>query len=356
MVRDGLAVLVAVVALSWPCSAIPTISGEWESALSLEPATSIWSTQSDVTVEMSLQDWTVSARSIFEDGAWEKQQFDVETDIGSLHIESDVRFEPDKDRFQDWITQIEWAEAAWMLALTTKLTRTTDWMILELEREWTLIETATFVRFRAPTGSCTFVFYDASLELAFDHCGMNANLEIAFDDDGFDETVLELSDLILTKMPWITFDLELTRTVETKAIKLVPSAQLEGPWCKACLELEFEGDFPDSPSLVPLAITEANLTWEMGAVDVEAAAILEPSEWIANIYWLKLQIDAGFELASCGNGSIDLVLLWTQARLGELRFAFDYEPCRPFSVIFEGDLDLVNGQLDRLAVSAVIEW
>lgn len=128
----------------WACSAAPPLSGEWESTIAIEPATGTWSIETDFIVELEFADWIAVARTVFEDGAWKKQDFEIKGEFGDVDLESDLRFEPYKNRFRDWITKFE--------------------------REWDVVEIDTFFRLRAPSGGCALVFYDAGLEVAFDWC------------------------------------------------------------------------------------------------------------------------------------------------------------------------------------------
>jgi hypothetical protein len=355
-VSCALAILLAVLAVRWNGYAEPVVSGEWESTISVEPPTSTWSTETDLSVEIIIGVWIAATGSVFEDNEWMKQDFSVEATFGSFDIESDLRFEPYKGRFRDWITEVEWEADALTFTLITKLTRTTDWMIIETERKWDMIEASTSFRLRAPTGSCALVFYDADADLTFDWCGFETDLEISFDDDGFDEVVAELSDLALTRMSWCTFDLEIARTIDKTDVKITPTAILESSWCEATLDLEFEGEFPNTPNLLPLAITEAVLSWEIGEWELEATAILDPDKWIAKTYWFELQADAAIDLGACGEVTLELTFLWTETDLGRSLFALAYESEDPFSVSIEGDFDLENGELDQLSLTLQSEW
>lgn len=110
----------------WACSAAPPLSGEWESTIAIEPATGTWSIETDFIVELEFADWIAVARTVFEDGAWKKQDFEIKGEFGDVDLESDLRFEPYKNRFRDWITKFEWESDELEFALTTKLTRTNE--------------------------------------------------------------------------------------------------------------------------------------------------------------------------------------------------------------------------------------
>jgi len=355
--RLALVALAMILSFPWACSAAPPIlGGEWESTISVEPPTEIWSIQTDCTVELEFAEWITAARTVFEDGAWENQDFEIVGSIGNIEVESDLRFEPFENRFDEWITEFEWESDEMTFTLTTKLTRITDWLILEFEREWDLVEIHASFRLQAPSGEYSLLFYDAGLEVAFNWCGIETDLEVAFDDDGFDEFVIEFSDLTLAPLPWFTFDLEITRTLENITVELSPDIVLESTLCTGTLDLEFEGSFPSEPNLFPISIDEGSLTWESGDWEIEANVYFNPDEWIDDVYWLEVELEAKFDLDTCGEVSLDLVHLWTEIELGRVRSALTYEPSDKLSIAVEWDIDLDNEQMDRLTLVLQIKW
>ena len=305
---------------------------------------------------MEFVDWIVAARAVFEDGAWEKQDFEVVGNIGDFEVESDLRFEPYKNRFKNWITEFEWESDELALTLTTKLTRTTDWLIFEIEREWDAVEIDTSFRLRAPSGECALLFYDAGVDVVFDWCGIETDLEVAFDDDGFDEFVVEFSDLTLTQIPWLTFDLEITRTLEKITVELSPDAVLESLSCAGNFEVEFEGSFPNELNLFPISIDEASLAWDIEEWEIEANVYFNPDEWIDDLYWLEVKAQTVFDLDTRGEVSLDLTFLWTESKLGRMRPVLTYEPSDKHSIAIDWDIDLDVGRMNRLALELQTEW
>jgi len=356
--RVSASLLVLLSFLILPCVGHGEIvlSGEWESSISVSPQMPILSAEIDFTVEIAIDAWIAKTRSVFEDDEWVKQDICVETEFGDFSIESDLRFKPYKNRFRDWINKVEWESDDLVLTATTKLTRTTDWVVLKFEHEGDTLEIDMSARLRAPSDSCSLTFYDANVDLSFDWCGADTDIEITIDNDGFDEWVVELSDLTLARIPWCTFDLEFTRTAEKTTVELTPAVILETFLCSASLDLEFEGEFPNAPHLLPLTITEAVLDYDIEEWGFEITAIFDPSQWIAKTYWLELQADAAIDLAACGEVSLELVFLWTEAHLGRALFELAYEPGESFSISIEGDLDLEDRELDQLVVTLQIEW
>ena len=359
-VRDvyqlALVALLVILTFRWTCSAAPPFSGDWESTIAVEPQTGTWSIETDSTIEMAFTGWIASARTVFEDDAWKKQHFEIKGKFGDVDLESDLSFEPYKNRFKDWITALEWKSDELALTLTTKLTRTTDWLIFEIEREWDAVEIDTSFRLRAPSGGCALLFYDAGLDVVFEWCGVETDLEIAFDDDGFDELVIEFSDLNLAPLPWFTFDLEITRTLENITVELSPEAVLESSWCEGTLDLEFEGSFPNEPNLLPLSIDEASLIWKIEEWEIEANVYFNSDDWVDDLYWLEIEAEAAFDLDTGEEMSLDLTLLWTETRLGRMRPTLTYEPSDKLSIAVEWDIGLDDEQLDSLALELQTEW
>ncbi|MCK5246416.1 hypothetical protein KAR02_05930 [Candidatus Bipolaricaulota bacterium] len=352
----ALVALLVILNLPWECAAARSLSGEWESTIAVEPATGTWSIEMDCTIGIEFADWIAEARTLFEDGVWKSQEFDVEGRIGDFGIESDVRFEPYEHRFMDWIADFEWESDELAVTLTTMLTQTTDWLILELEREWEEVEIGTSFRLCAPSGSRSLVFYDVNADVTFNWCGVETSLEAVFDDDGFDEFVVEFSDLNLARIPWLTFDLEIIRTLGTTTVNLSPDVVLDSPWYAGTLDLEFEGSLPSEPNLLPISINEASLTWEIEEWEMVATAILDSNDWIDDLYWLELEVEATVNPGISGEVSLDLALLWTETSRGRALSVFTYEPGDMFSIAIECNIDLDIGQLDRLAVELQIEW
>lgn len=348
--------LLMALSLSCECAATPQLSGEWESTIALEPATGTWLIEADFTLGCALADWTAELRTLVENDDWKNQDFQLTGSICSVDIESDLRFEPYKNRFRDWITEFEWETDQLTLTLTTKLTRTTDWLILELEREWENVEMDASFRLRAPTGVCGLLFYDASADVAFDWCGIETDLEVSFDDDGFDELVVEFKEMVHPRIPWVTFDLEITRTLVTTTIELTPELALTTPWCEARVDLEFDGTLPSAPNLLPFTIDEVQLELEAADWDIEATAYGNPANWIDDLYWLEVEAGTELDLAPCGELAIEFGTLWTQTQLGKATGEATYEPTEALALTLSATIDCVARRIEVLEAAVTIAW
>jgi len=341
---------------TWGSTAANHLSGEWEAAIAVDAPANAWSVETEFTVELTFGDWTGSSRTVLELGTWKRQDLDIVGAIGRFALESDLRFEPSKDRFRDWITEIEWWWNEIQVTLTTKLTRSTDWVIIELGREWANTELDASLRWRAPTGSCAFACYDAGIELAFDGCGIAAELACDFDDDGFDAFVVDFSDLRVPFLPWATVDLEIARTLSATTIECSPDAVLSTPWCDGHLRLTIKGEFPKAPALLPISIAEASLTADIEAWRIEATAFLDPAHWAKGLYWLGLEADASWDIEPYGRLTLRFESPWSETAPGPLEGALTYQPTDDLEFTVSGILDPAAHRIDRLVVALAVAW
>jgi len=197
-------------------------------------------------LESVSETWSLALETTSEGSDWDKLKIEMDGGIGNLTLDSELVFEPGRHRWKHWKTEIEWAVDSMTLAVTSKLSRTTDWLTLEMEQESEGVEVDTRLRLRAPTGSCSFTFYDADLGVAFTWCGIETEIALASDDDGFDELTLELSDVTLAAFPWVFFDVEVVIDLAGWEVEVDPmlSIAIEG-----CLEIEIEAELPGFPHL-----------------------------------------------------------------------------------------------------------
>ena len=331
-------------------------SGEWEAAVALLPPTGTWTLETDLTTALTLGEWELSTRTLFDDTEWSLQSFTVETAFDAWDLESELRFEPDMRRFRDLITELKWSSDPWSLELTAKLTRTTDWLMLEAGYETSPIKLDVSFRLRAPSGACGFLFYDAGMELAFDVCGIEAEVEVDIDDDGFDELTLTLEEIAVPSMPWAQVDIEFEVDIAETDFEVSPEILLGLSWCEACIDLDLEGGFPKVPGLLPLTFVEFNLESDVGDFTFEATAYGDPADWVDDLYWLETEAEIDMDIDACGELTLDIALLWTETDLGVVEWDAAYEVSGGLTLAVSARIDCLAEQLDAIGISVAIEW
>ena len=324
--------------------------------MALLPPTGTWTLETDLTMTLTLGDWELSTRTLFDDTEWSLQSFTVETVFDTWDLESEIRFEPDRHRFRDWISEFAWSSDPWSLELTAKLTRTTDWLIFEAGYEACPIEVDTSFRLRAPSGACGLFFYDAEFEFGFDVCGVEAEVEVDIDDDGFDELTLTLEEIALPRIPWAQVDIEFEVSIAETDFEVSPEILLGLSWCEACIDLDLEGGFPKVPGLLPLTFEEFDLEWDVGDFTFEATAYGDPADWVDHLYWLETDAEIDIGVDPCGELAVGFTGWWTQTQIGEVAAEIVYEITEGFAVGLLGTVDCIAHAIEVLGVVLTVSW
>jgi len=304
-------------------------------------------------LEFVSETWGLALETTFEGSDWEVLEIAVEGCLGELVLDSELEFEPDRNCWKHWETEIEWTTDSMTLGMTSKLSRTTDWLTLEMEQESEFVDVDTRLRLRAPTGSCAFAFYDADLGVAFTWCGIDSEIALEFDDDGFDELTLELSDVTLAAFPWVFFDIEVVIDLAGWEFDVDPvlSIVIEG-----CLEIEIEAELPGFPHLGEVREVEIVASWECGPWETEATIRLDPDDWIDDLYWLEIETDLEIGLVPCGELAMTVVLDWTETTLGRIEVETTWSPTDRISFGFAATRDLEAGEFEEVAFNLEFEW
>ena len=309
--------------------------------------------ETEFELGFELEIWSLALQATFEGSDWDKLKIEMDGTIGDLTLDSELEFEPDMNRWKHWKVEIEWAMDSMTLRVTPKLSRTTDWLTLEMEQEFEFVDVDARLRLRAPTGSCAFVFYDADLGVAFTWCGIKSEIAIAFDDDGFDELTLEGSDVTLAALPGVYFDVEVVIDLAGWEFSVDPMFSIE---IEGCLEIEIEAELPGFPLLGEVREAEIVASWECGPWETEATIRLDSDDWIDDLYWLGIEADLEIDLAPCGELAATLVLDWTQTTLGRIEMESTWSPTERISFGAVAARDLDAGQLEEVALSLEFEW
>jgi hypothetical protein len=328
------------------------VNGSWFLGLSVEPG-SPPALETQFDLELSSEQWDLALGATFEGSDWDELKFETDGTIGDLTVDSELVFEPDRNRWKHWQTEIEWVTGSMTLGVTSKLSRTTDWLTLEMEQESEFADVETRLRLRAPTGSCVFAFYDADLGVAFTWCEIDSEIALAFDDDGFDELVLEWSDVTLARFPWVLFDVEVVIDLAGWEIEVDPMLGLA---IEGCLEIEIEAALPGFPQLAEVREVEIVGSWKCGPWETDATIRLDPDDWIDDLYWLEVEADLEIDLTPCGELAATFLLDWTETALGRIGVETAYSPTDRISFGCDATRDLETGRLEEVTLALEFAW
>ena len=289
----------------------------------------------------------------FEGNVWDELKIEAAVGIGDLTFDSELVFEPDRNRWKRWTCECEWSTDSMTLGVTWKPSRTTDWLTFELEQKSKLADVDTRLRLRAPTGSCVFVFYDFDLEVGFAWCGIDSAIAVAFDDDGFDELAFEWSDVTLDVLSGVSFDIEAVIDPTEWEFEVDPtlSATIGG-----CLEIEIEAELPGFPHLGEVRDVEVVASWECSPWETEVTIRLDPDDWIDDLYCLEVEADLEIDLVPCGELAMTVVFDWTETTLGRVEVECTWSLTERVSLGCDVTRDMETGQLEEVAFNLEFEW
>jgi len=330
------------------------LSGAFDVSLLYDVSSGSLQPEGEATVELTFATWKASAELGFDEGVWDALTFEVLWSEEAFEIESRLRFEPDKDRFRDWKTSVVWIFGEVSLKLEHDLTRTRDWLALETDWASDAVDMDTRVRFRS--GDCEpLAFYDAEAKAAFSVCGTDTSIEVEIDDDGFDALTLTIEKLIIDRLPWLSLDLEVGRTLTGTTIEIDPSIELGEVLC-----LEFEAEISGAGGLMEgLSLTEAKLEGTIGSTGIEATVYLDPDDWIDDRYAATLILETEGSLAPERAIETETTLFWSGSpapNLARITPLVRLELSERASAWLELDIDVESPALVNITAGAELTW
>lgn len=284
--------------------------GEFASEIDVA-LTFVPSPETELALELTIGSWIGRIETEFENASWNEQTFEIGWESGAVEASSRLRFEPDKARFKDWRIEATWTRGPTEMELERKLTRTRGW--LTLDADWTTETTAieSRLRLRSIRPDAPLRFYDAELVCEATLPNGEASIEVEIDDDGFDAATLELSDVVLPHAPHLSVDIEVERTIAATAIEIVPSLA-DGE--SACVEVAFAvAGVADA-----IRLEEVEASGEFAAVAIEGTILVDPDEWIDDVYAARAELAIAFAALAGGDGELGLEFLWEGGAHGRL--------------------------------------
>jgi len=279
-------------------------SATFEAILSRDaPADAV---ETELALEVGVGNWTASLETDFEAGVWDEQRFEISRESGETEVTSLLRFEPSKHRLKDWKTKVAWTSGATDIGVEHKLTRTRNWLSIEVDWENAWIEIDGRLRYRATGLGKPFQFYDARAQVEFSIRGIETAIAVKADDAGFDEATVGFSDLIVDALPLLSFDLEAKWTVAATTIEIAPSLEADGV---SCVEFELEAACV-SAFIDSLRLIDVEVEGEFGPIEIEGTVLFDPNDWIDDVYAASMDVTAEIPAAPGLDVDLELGLFW----------------------------------------------
>ena len=328
------------------------ISGAFEAAVWRDASSGVVCIEGEMAAELALGYWVASAETTLGEGIWDGLSFEITRVCEPFEVGSRVRFEPHKNRFRDWRTGIAWEGDALAIEIEHKLTRTRRWFTLEVDWASALLEINARARLRSkPCERLTF--YDARIQAEFPLWAIDTAIEIDISEDGFDAATLELDDLIIAPLPWLSLDLDIERALGGKTLRIEPTVTLgEMAW------IEFEIETHES--IGTLRLTELAFDFTLAAIDFEAIVLADPDDWIDDQYAASLTLKAEADLPQERHLEAEIILFWKGASpeggIARATLLARFEPLEWISAWLQMDIRSGSGNLYSIALGTKFSW
>jgi len=346
-----LSLLLSITAWNAP-AAENAFSATFEATLSRDdPADAV---ETELALEVAIGNWTASLETDFEAGVWDEQRFEISWESGETEATSLLRLEPSKSRLKDWKTEVAWTSGATDIGIEHKLTRTRNWLSIEVDWENAWIEIDSRLRHRATGLGKPFQFYDARAQAELSIRGIETAIAVKADDAGFDEATVGFSDVPVNALPLLSFDLEAEWTIAATTIEIVPSFETDGG---GCVEFELEaacvGGFIDS-----LRLIDVEVEGEFGPIEIDGTVLFDADDWIDDAYAASVEVTAEILAAPGLDADLELGLFWEgdpssgicPARISS-QLRLDLSAC----LAMELGIDLLTKPLTLLGLSCRLE-
>lgn len=330
-------------------------SGAFESELLLDVEARRLEAETTVSVDWTFANGAVSSTTDLSGDGWTKQTIRVEYQANRFEARSTTTFEPHKNRFKEWKTTLVWEAGETHIEVEARITRTTRWATLDLEREGKLSDGALCVRLRAPSGSGAFAFYDTKVMVESAAWGVEFEAEATFTSQGLDDLCITLSELRIERLPAWDLQFEFIQTTTARLLALSVNVDTDAA---SCLALDIELDSPATGRFSELSVSSLSVSCQGLDAHCEASAYFGPAHWKQDDVWLIAEIEKQIAFASCGRLRLEASAAFAAghgSRPISITQELAVEPCDAL------DLSLVieqneSGRLDSLSFQANLVW
>jgi hypothetical protein len=301
-----------------------SLSGAWNTTIVLDPQQASLSDalrlEMILTAIYTVSPWTFTSASLLDESGWIEQEFRVVGALGPFSLSSVLQFDPGIPAFDAWTAAVDVElppgalRASFTLVEDDVRAVLSGWATLDgvtLGAETTLGE--------ADNGLCDLDWVDLSVCLEVPFCCSTAHAVLTFDTGGFRDLVFTTEALAFPAIPYLSLDVQLTYTVQTKALTLTPRIVFLGD---TCVELFVESAFSggEAPggsglTLESFTVQGVSLSCELGGVSLTALSYwgdgAKPGRLLDTPYWEVYAIRS-IQDACCGRFGFDLAVYFLE--------------------------------------------
>jgi len=313
--------LVAVLCLG-AASFAQTLSGKWNTTVTIIPSPVSLSINSELIVTYSISGWSFTSDTVLTQAGWQSQDFTVVGTLGAFTINSDLVFDPATLSMIQWVSSTELSLAG--VDLTAKFVSVPGDTALILTGAGTAgnvtvsadltLGTAYYNTddgiWEAGDGNCGFAYQGIDFTLTFPFCCADVTAGVDFTCAGFQQATFEVDGIAVPTLPWFTFDAQLVFQTGSKTIVLTPHFSFGND---QCFKLYISQDHDASISLGNIHVNGLSFTCTLGGVtfyDLSYWGTYGTKPSVLGSYWELFKLSTTDD-ACCGPFSFDLSMYFS---------------------------------------------
>jgi hypothetical protein len=288
-----------------------TLSGEWDTTVSIVPTPVSLGLDSTLTVTYAISGWTFTSYSVLDETGWTDQTFDVGGALGAFTLGSFLDLNP-AGSFDEWEVTAGVSIAGVTFGLDWDLT---DDLAVTLSGSGSagLVTVGADIYFGDPAvDGCDLNWTGIDITVDFPFCCADVASTISFNCDGFDSVCFDVGNIVLPNFAWMTLGAELCFELQTKTLTLTPSFDFGDI---ACFDVYMSVDAqagvgPDTLlNIGDISVAGIGVECTIGGVDFTGVSYWgtgdKPSILYGTDYWEGYQITTTDD-GCCGPFSFDI--------------------------------------------------
>lgn len=267
-----------------------TLSGEWDTTITINPVAPSITMDSSLTVTYEVAGWAFTSYSEFTELGWTDQTFSADGALGAFSLGSVLDLDP-AGAFDSWEVTAGVSIAGVTFGLDFTLADMDVTLVLSGSGQAGLVSIDVDVTFGGDDNDvCDLNWSGVDITVGFPFCCADVELALAFDCYGFVDACFSVTDIVVPALPWVTLDAEVCFELQTKTLTLTPNFDFGDI---VCFELYIAQDYSGNLTLGDIYIDGIGLSCEIGGVEFYGLSFwgthaTKPS--ILGDYWEMYQI------------------------------------------------------------------
>jgi len=305
--KKALVLSLAVVLGLGVASFAQTLSGSWDTTITIVPSPVSLALDSELIVTYTVSGWSFTSDTVLDETGWLEQSFSVDGALGAFAIGSDFVFDPATVAFHSWEVTGGLSLAGVTFDATFDLTPGVT--TLELVGAGTAgnVDVEVDITFGDGLG-CNFNFAGVDITIGFPFCCADVVSTISFDCNGFVEATFGVEGIAIPTLSWVTLDALITFQTGSKTLVLTPTFDFGAV---ACFDLYIDQATAGNLTISDITISGIGLKCTIGGVQFTGISYWgggdKPGLLEDTIYWEAYQIKTTDD-GCCGPFAFDFTV------------------------------------------------